>query len=70
VIAHVLIGWCTLHAVIYLALAVGLMWGAQYAFQVWSERTSQPVGVRPSAPSPRPDAAGSGRHRKPSEETR
>ncbi|UOB09140.1 hypothetical protein MQE23_08750 [Streptomyces sp. HP-A2021] len=70
---HVLWGWCTLHAVIYLGLAFAALWIAQFVTQVVTERKPQPC-VEPAdeprvplwarnghlPPSPRPQ----GRHRK------
>jgi hypothetical protein len=44
---HVLWGWCTLHAVIYLALLFLAWWIAQLVWQLRSE---------PPAPKPRPTA--------------
>jgi hypothetical protein len=78
VIGHVLVGWCTVHAVIYLALLIGLMRAALFAHHVWSDRRSEPGPVQPPpvpfAPSWAHDTpfvpAGSGRHRKTTGSTR
>lgn len=46
---HVLVGWCTIHAVIYLGLLTLAMWIAQLVAQVAADRKPQPR-VKPAAP--------------------
>jgi hypothetical protein len=71
--SHVLWGWCTLHAVIYLGLLFLAFWLVQLAWQGWPERPTPEPAPRPTpqrvphwartghlSPSSRPQ----GRHRK------
>lgn len=46
---HVLIGWCTLHAVIYLGLVFLALWVGQFLWQLTSEPKPAPR-VKPAAP--------------------
>ena len=46
---HVLVGWCTLHAVIYLGLVFAALWIGQFLWQLTSEPKSEP-DVKPTAP--------------------
>lgn len=39
---HVLVGWCTLHAVIYLGLAFAALWIGQFLWQLTSEPKPAP----------------------------
>lgn len=46
---HVLVGWCTLHAVIYLALVFAALWIGQWLWQLTSEPKREPR-VKPALP--------------------
>ena len=69
---HVLVGWCTLHAVIYLGLLILAFWIAQW---VWMAATDRKPLPRRQPPAPRvphwarhghlpPSSRPQGRHRK------
>jgi hypothetical protein len=63
-IAHVLWGWCVDHALIYLAVLVGLFWIGQHLWQVVSDRrTPPPAEARPEPAAPS-WARTPGRHRR------
>ncbi|MGW5616206.1 hypothetical protein [Streptomyces sp. NPDC003877] len=77
---HVLVGWCTIHAVIYLGLLILAFWIAQWAWQAWTDRPA-PKRRQHSAPQrvphwarhghlPPSSSRPSGRHRKHSGSTR
>ncbi|CAL9348130.1 hypothetical protein SUDANB1_00405 [Streptomyces sp. enrichment culture] len=69
---HVLVGWCTLHAVIYFALLTLAFWLVQLAWQGWPERSSKPrPTAAPRVPHwartghlPPPSSRPQGRHRR------
>jgi hypothetical protein len=73
VIGDVLVGWCTLHGLVYFALVVALFWAVLYAHLVVSDRRTEPAPVplqpKPLAPSwasaTPVTPAGSGRPRTP-----
>lgn len=71
----VLVGWCTLHALIYLALAWAAFWLVQLAVQVLAERPARrPESAQDSRPRvphwarnghlPPSSSAAKGRHRR------